>query len=159
MYLASSPRPWTTEEVSGGQALQVKRKEADRSRLCSCLDVINGIDLIAGEFEDDAEQFLDYFEKTWIGETKNKGELINWKIYQIKLLLSGTDRKKSLFPIVLWNVHDRVSTNFSHSSNSCLCRLFVILYGDVTDTLELLPSLYDPYSDSDERERSQVTNF
>jgi hypothetical protein len=32
-------------------------------------------------------------------------------------------------------------------------------YGDVTDALEHLPNLYDPYSDSDKRKRPQVDNL
>ena len=39
-------------------------------------DVIKGIDVIANEFGDDAEDLLGYFEKTWIGESKKKGKLL-----------------------------------------------------------------------------------
>ena len=37
-------------------------------------DVVAGFDLVATEFDDDAENFLDYFEKTWIGEPRRRGE-------------------------------------------------------------------------------------
>ena len=47
-----------------------------------------------------------------------------------------------------------VGKSIGHASVGCLS-----FYGDVTDTLQLLPQLYDPYSDSDQRERPQVTNF
>ncbi|CAF5020469.1 unnamed protein product, partial [Rotaria socialis] len=36
-------------------------------------DVITGFDLVAGEFnDDDADDLLDYFERTWIGEPKRR---------------------------------------------------------------------------------------
>ena len=37
-------------------------------------DVVKGFELVAGELEDDAEGFLDYFEKTWIGEPRRRGK-------------------------------------------------------------------------------------
>jgi hypothetical protein len=37
-------------------------------------DVIKAFDLIAAGFDDDADEFLDYFEKTWIGEPKKRGK-------------------------------------------------------------------------------------
>jgi len=36
-------------------------------------DVVAGFDLVAGEFDDDEEDFVGYFEKTWIGEPKRRG--------------------------------------------------------------------------------------
>ena len=36
----------------------------------------------------------------------------------LQSLLLGTGRKKALFSLELWNVHDRVSTNFPRSNNS-----------------------------------------
>ena len=38
-------------------------------------DIIIGFDLVAAEFDDDADDFLDYFEKTWIGEPKRRGTI------------------------------------------------------------------------------------
>jgi hypothetical protein len=46
------------------------------------LDVIKAFELVADDFDDDAEDLLDYFEKTWIGEPKRRGESINRKICQ-----------------------------------------------------------------------------
>ncbi|CAF2249018.1 unnamed protein product [Rotaria magnacalcarata] len=66
------------------------------------LDVIKAYESIVDDFEDDADEFLDYFEKTWIEERKKR----------------GTGRKKQRFPVELWNVHDRVSQNLPHSNNS-----------------------------------------
>ncbi len=42
------------------------------------VDVIKAFELVADEFtDDDSDEFIDYFEKTWIGERKKRGELIN----------------------------------------------------------------------------------
>ncbi|CAM4952107.1 unnamed protein product [Rotaria socialis] len=66
-------------------------------------DVITGFDLVAGEFnDDDADDLLDYFERTWIGEPKRR----------------GVGRKKPQFDIPLWNVYDRVMANLPRSNNS-----------------------------------------
>jgi hypothetical protein len=37
-------------------------------------DVIQAYEQIAGDFDDEAENFLNYFEKTWIGPLKRGGE-------------------------------------------------------------------------------------
>jgi len=36
-------------------------------------DIITGYELIVEQFDDDADDLLDYFEKTWIGERKRRG--------------------------------------------------------------------------------------
>ncbi|CAF1687786.1 unnamed protein product, partial [Adineta ricciae] len=65
--------------------------------------VIKAFELIIDDFtDDDADEFLDYFEKTWIGERKRR----------------GTGRKSPQFPIELWNVYDRVSENLPRTNNS-----------------------------------------
>ncbi|CAF5023900.1 unnamed protein product, partial [Rotaria socialis] len=60
------------------------------------LDVIKAFNLIADDFEDEADDFLGYFEKTWIGQPKKR----------------GTGQKKTLFPI------DRAVANLPRSNNS-----------------------------------------
>jgi sterol 3beta-glucosyltransferase len=47
-----------------------------------------------------------------------------------------------------------VGKSLENASVGCLS-----LYGDVTDALERLPNLYDPYSDSDQRKRPEVDDF
>lgn len=39
-------------------------------------DVVAGFDLVAADFEDDdiVDEFIDYFEKTWIGEPRRRGK-------------------------------------------------------------------------------------
>jgi len=41
-------------------------------------DIIKGFDLVAAEFDDDDdnENLLNYFEKTWIGEPKRRGKIL-----------------------------------------------------------------------------------
>ncbi|CAM4849508.1 unnamed protein product [Rotaria magnacalcarata] len=58
--------------------------------------VIIGFDLICDQFDDDADDLLDYFEKTWI----------------------GTGREKPQFDHKLWNVYDRVTATVPRSNNS-----------------------------------------
>ncbi|CAF1192190.1 unnamed protein product [Adineta ricciae] len=66
------------------------------------LDVVKAFKLIVDDFDDDADQFLNYFEKTWIGERKRR----------------GAGRKNPQFPIELWNIHDRITSNLPRSNNS-----------------------------------------
>ncbi|CAF0720541.1 unnamed protein product [Adineta ricciae] len=47
-----------------------------------------------------------------------------------------------------------VGKGIGHASIGCLS-----FYGDVTDALERLPKLYDPYSDTDQRRRPEVGDF
>lgn len=65
-------------------------------------DIYKAYDLIADEFDDDADKFLDYFEATWIGQRKKR----------------GAGRKKPMFPLELWNVYDRVCADLPRSNNS-----------------------------------------
>ncbi|CAF2061216.1 unnamed protein product [Rotaria magnacalcarata] len=65
-------------------------------------EVTTAFDLIADQFNDDADDLLEYFEKTWIGEPKRR----------------GTGRKKPLFDHKLWNIHDRVIAATPRSNNS-----------------------------------------
>ncbi|CAF1345379.1 unnamed protein product [Rotaria sordida] len=65
-------------------------------------EITTGFDLIANQFDDDADDLLDYFEKTWIREPKRR----------------GTGRKKPKFDHKLWNIHDRVVAAVPRSNNS-----------------------------------------
>ncbi|CAF2131900.1 unnamed protein product [Rotaria magnacalcarata] len=65
-------------------------------------DVITGFDLVAGEFDGDADGLLDYFEKTWIGEPRRR----------------GAGRKKPQFDHLLWDFYDRVITDLPRCNNS-----------------------------------------
>ncbi|CAF2928941.1 unnamed protein product, partial [Rotaria sp. Silwood2] len=64
--------------------------------------VTTGFDLICDQFDDDADDLLDYFEKTWIGEKRRR----------------GTNRKKPQFHHKLWNVYDPVIATVPRSNNS-----------------------------------------
>ncbi|CAF4480594.1 unnamed protein product, partial [Rotaria sp. Silwood2] len=64
--------------------------------------VTNGYELIAEQFDDEADDLLDYFERTWIGERKRR----------------GAGRKKPKFDHTLWNIYDRVVAGVPRSNNS-----------------------------------------
>ncbi|CAF4780521.1 unnamed protein product [Rotaria sp. Silwood1] len=65
-------------------------------------DITTAFNLIVDEFDEEADDLLEYFEKTWIGEPKRR----------------GTGRKKPLFDHKLWNIHDRVTAAVPRSNNS-----------------------------------------
>ena len=92
-------------------------------------DVINGFELVAGDLEDDAEEFLDYFEKTWVGEPQKRGKSKDYYLctFQHFNLFLGVGRKKPLFDHKIWNIHDRVITNLPRSNNSVEGWLIVYL--------------------------------
>ena len=76
-------------------------------------DVVTGFDLVAGEFDDDADDLLDYFEKTWIGEPF---ALSTCQSHNFAFL--GVGRKKPQFDHTLWNIYDRVVADLPRSNNS-----------------------------------------
>ncbi|CAF3542680.1 unnamed protein product, partial [Rotaria socialis] len=83
--------------VSFWSVFGVKFKVLDYKRNTKRMShVIKAFNLIADDFEDEADDFLGYFEKTWIGEPKKR----------------GTGQKKTLFPI------DRAVANLPRSNNS-----------------------------------------
>ncbi|CAF1126879.1 unnamed protein product, partial [Rotaria magnacalcarata] len=66
-------------------------------------DVIKAFDIVAELFDDDdADDLLDYFEKTWIGERKRR----------------GVGRKDPQFAHQLWNVYDRIIAGVPRSNNA-----------------------------------------
>ena len=38
-------------------------------------DIIKGYESVIADLDDDADAFLDYYEKTWIGEPKRRGKI------------------------------------------------------------------------------------
>lgn len=81
-------------------------------------DVITGFDLVAADFDDDGDDLLDYFEKTWIGEPKRRGKSdLKEKKIKTKFIV-GAGRKKPIFDHSLWNVYDRVIADLPRSNNS-----------------------------------------
>lgn len=58
------------------------------------VDVVKGFDLVAESFDDDAEDFIDYFEKVWIGEPKRRGK-IRLQIYLSRYFLLRNRSKKT----------------------------------------------------------------
>ena len=81
--------------------------------------VVDGFDLIADQFEDDADELLDYFEKTRLGERKRRGIFfLHSPEKDIRSTFLGAGRKKPMFDHEFWNVHDRVIASVPRSSNS-----------------------------------------
>ncbi|CAF1047482.1 unnamed protein product [Didymodactylos carnosus] len=66
------------------------------------LPLVKGLDLVAGEFDDDADGFVEYFEKVWIEDRKKR----------------GNGRTKPQFEHDLWNVYERVVNDVPHPINS-----------------------------------------
>jgi hypothetical protein len=81
-------------------------------------DVIQAFELLENEFADAADEFVYYFEKTWIGERKKRGKLSNQTALFIINFCLGSGRKKPLFVHELWNVYDRVVVDLSRSNNA-----------------------------------------
>lgn len=81
-------------------------------------NVATGFDLVTGEFDDDADDLLDYFEKTWIGEPKRRGKKFIINFLTSHLFLKGIGRKKPQFEHTLWNIYDRVVADLPRSNNS-----------------------------------------
>ncbi|CAF1314240.1 unnamed protein product [Rotaria sordida] len=65
-------------------------------------EVIEAFELIADEFDDEADTLVEYYEKTWIGEKKKR----------------GAGRKKPKFNNELWNLYERVINHLPRSNNS-----------------------------------------
>ena len=82
-------------------------------------EIATVFDLVAAQFNDDADDLLDYFERIWIGEPRRRGNFCHsWNIILTRWICLGADRKKPLFDHKLWNIHDRVIVAVSHSNNS-----------------------------------------
>ena len=59
-------------------------------------DIIKGFDLVVAEFDDDADDLLDYFEKTWIGEPKRRGKIfLSISISILNLFLYRSQTKET----------------------------------------------------------------
>ena len=79
-------------------------------------DVVTGFDLMAAEFDDDGDDLLDSFEKTWIGErTRRNKKFTNFDFSHVDFLEAG--RKKPQFDHTLWNVYDGVMADLPRSNN------------------------------------------
>ena len=73
--------------------------------------MVIGFDLVAAEFDDDADDLLDYFEKTWIDERTRRGKKsINFDFSYV--VFYGPDVKNSslitlcgTFTIASWLIY------------------------------------------------------
>jgi hypothetical protein len=83
-------------------------------------DVVTTLKLVADSLEDDdqTDDLLGYFEKHG---SENRNDEVRSQSRPIVYILRtslGIGREHSTFPIELWNIHDRVSTNLPRSNNS-----------------------------------------
>ena len=82
-------------------------------------DIATAFGLVAGEFDDDTDDFLDYFEKIWIGEPRKRGNFFfHYHLISCFLLFLGVGRKKAQFEHQLWNIYDHVIAGIPRSNNS-----------------------------------------
>ena len=80
--------------------------------------VVDDFNLIADQFEDDADELLNYFEKTWISERKRRGIFsLHSPEKDICSTFLGAGQKKPMFDHEFWNVHDRLITSVPCSDN------------------------------------------
>ena len=76
MYLASNSKFGVTKKISGGQVVPFQCKKLAALAFVPVSDAIKGFAVVAHEFDDDAEDLLGYFEKTWIEEPKKRDKLL-----------------------------------------------------------------------------------
>ncbi|CAF4165667.1 unnamed protein product [Rotaria sordida] len=71
------------------------------------------------DFDQDADKLLEYFEKTWVGQKKGRGQtsFVSLTTHSCHLIL-GIRRTKPQFSIQTWNVYDRVLQDLPRSNNS-----------------------------------------
>ncbi|CAF2052943.1 unnamed protein product [Rotaria magnacalcarata] len=82
-------------------------------------DVIKAFGIVAELFDDDADDLLDYFEKTWIGERKRRGIFLNCCEFLLSFYIKlRVGRKDPQFAHQLWNVYDRIIAGVPRSNNA-----------------------------------------
>lgn len=60
-------------------------------------DVIKAFDIVAELFDDDADDLLNYFEKTWVGERKRRGMFLNWcELFYLLYLIRCREKRSSI---------------------------------------------------------------
>lgn len=80
--------------------------------------VVNGFESLGEEFGDEYDRVLDYFEETYIGMMNI---IVNIKnIFHLFLgkLRSARVRRKPLFDIRFWSMHDRTTQSLMRTNNS-----------------------------------------
>ena len=72
---------------------------------------------MASESDDEADELLKYFDKTWIDEPRRRGKRFII-IFLYSHLFPGVRRKKPQLDHTLWNVYDHVIADLSRSDIS-----------------------------------------
>ena len=96
--LASSSKQRIGNKIQRGSVFPFEYKKLIALAFIPPSDVATIFDLVAGEFDDDADDFLDYFEKTWIGEPRKRGYFFfHSHLISCFFLFLGAGRKKTQF--------------------------------------------------------------
>ncbi|CAF1124278.1 unnamed protein product, partial [Didymodactylos carnosus] len=84
------------------------------------VDVVEGFVLVAGEFDDDADEVVEYFEKIWIGEQKKRvfAKPMPYLGSASKTELIDEAVEKSHNLLINWNIYERVVDDLTRSNNS-----------------------------------------
>ena len=107
--LASSSKQRIVNKIQRGSVFPFEYKKLIALAFIPPSDVATAFDLVAGEFDDDVDDFLDYFEKTWIGEPRKRGNFFfHYHLISCFLLFLAVGRKKAQFEHQLWSIYDRV---------------------------------------------------
>ena len=70
-----------SKKYNDDEAFRLNVKKSIALAFVPLPDVIKGFELVAGDLEDEAEDFLVYFEKTWVGEPKRRGKLRHYHLF------------------------------------------------------------------------------
>jgi len=84
-------------------------------------DVTRAYSLITIDFDQDADELLEYFEKTWVGQKKTRGKYSIAYLYTTTSdcsLILGSRRTKPHFSVQNWNVYGRVVRDLLRPNNS-----------------------------------------
>ena len=76
MYVASNSKFGVAKKYLEDKSFHLNVKKFIALAFVPVSDVIKGFDVVADEFDDDAEGLLGYFDKTWRGEPKKRGKLL-----------------------------------------------------------------------------------
>ncbi|CAF3339785.1 unnamed protein product [Rotaria socialis] len=107
-----------TKKYHDDQHFHINVKKLIALAFVPVVDVVKAFELLESEFDDNADELISYFEKTWIGERKRRGNIINQMLLLITKFFSVNGRKIPQFTHELWNVYDRVVADLPRSNNA-----------------------------------------
>ena len=78
-------------------------------------DVIKGFESLSMDLDEDYQELIDYFEKTYIGKVVPFPKLDKSVLGRLR---PNHTRRKATFNIHLWNMHNRTRTSSMRTNNS-----------------------------------------